>query len=86
MGILESKALALEVFPDGHYLEMPSSTLYVEHKIFFGANYSKAVGGAFALPTLRDNAIKGRHASLPLQITTYSEAVGANLRVRPGLT
>ncbi|MCK5523187.1 MAG: hypothetical protein KAI83_08650 [Thiomargarita sp.] len=36
-------------------LEMPSSTLCVEHKIFFGANYSKAVGFAIALPTLRDH-------------------------------
>ncbi|MCK5521821.1 MAG: hypothetical protein KAI83_01690, partial [Thiomargarita sp.] len=40
-------------------------------------------------PTLRVNAIKlsqGEHAGLPLQISTYSVLVGANLRVRPGLT
>ncbi|MCK5521743.1 MAG: hypothetical protein KAI83_01295 [Thiomargarita sp.] len=27
---------------------------------------------------------QGRHTGLPLQITTYSGAVGGNLRIRPG--
>jgi len=30
--------------------------------------------------------VKGRHAGMPLPNPTYSGVVGANLRVRPGLT
>ena len=36
--------------------------------------------------TLTPIILKGRHTGLPLQITAYSGAVGANLCVRPSLS
>jgi len=38
------------------------------------------------LPLQNPAYFKGRHAGLPLQNPAYLGAVGANLRVRPGLS